>query len=188
MTKKLHNAPVFYTLAQIKFNPIVQMDTYVPKIQDELRRSGYPDFNSENQFSLAVRRLDTEQPEINTKKNDRWSFSNSDCTEGYLLLSNALVFHTTAYDSFEDFSEKLIQGLELIQKIIGLSYIESIGLRYLNAVSTDTQNKLEDYLSENEAERVLRNMIDWGRYAEIFAYDFKTGFLSLENPGIVDVG
>ena len=48
--------------------------------------------------------------------------------------------------------------------------------------------KLEDYLSEKEAERVLRTMIDWGRYAEIFAYDFKTGFLSLENPGIANGG
>ncbi len=46
-------------------------------------------------------------------------------------------------------------------------------------------SKLEDYFSEKEADRVLRTMIDWGRYAEIFAYDFKTGFLSLENPGIV---
>lgn len=45
-------------------------------------------------------------------------------------------------------------------------------------------SKLEDYLSEKEAERVLRTMIDWGRYAEIFAYDFNTGILSLENPGI----
>ncbi len=45
-------------------------------------------------------------------------------------------------------------------------------------------SKLEDYLSEKEAERVLKTMIDWGRYAEIFAYDFKTGVLSLENPGI----
>lgn len=44
-------------------------------------------------------------------------------------------------------------------------------------------NKLEDYLSEKEAERVLKTMIDWGRYAEIFAYDFNTGNLSLENPG-----
>jgi len=43
--------------------------------------------------------------------------------------------------------------------------------------------KLEDYLSEEESIRVLRTMIDWGRYAEIFAYDFKTGFLSLEDPG-----
>lgn len=42
--------------------------------------------------------------------------------------------------------------------------------------------KLEDFLSDKEAERVLKTMIDWGRYAEIFAYDFKTGFLSLENP------
>lgn len=44
-------------------------------------------------------------------------------------------------------------------------------------------SKLEDYLTEKEAERVLRTMIDWGRYAEIFAYDFNTGILSLENPG-----
>ncbi len=44
-------------------------------------------------------------------------------------------------------------------------------------------SKLEGYLSDKEAERVLRTMIDWGRYAEIFAYDFNTGILSLENPG-----
>lgn len=43
-------------------------------------------------------------------------------------------------------------------------------------------NELEDYLSEDEAERVLRVAIDWGRYAEIFAYDDNTGMLSLENP------
>lgn len=45
-------------------------------------------------------------------------------------------------------------------------------------------SKLEDYLTEKEAERVLRTMIDWGRYAELFAYDFNTGTLSLEDPGI----
>lgn len=47
-------------------------------------------------------------------------------------------------------------------------------------------SKLEDYLSEKETERVLRTMIDWGRYAELFAYDFNTGILSLENPGTAD--
>jgi NitT/TauT family transport system ATP-binding protein len=46
-------------------------------------------------------------------------------------------------------------------------------------------SKLEDYLSDKEADRVLRTMIDWGRYAEIFAYDFNTGILSLENPGMM---
>lgn len=43
-------------------------------------------------------------------------------------------------------------------------------------------SKLESYLSEKESERVLRTVIDWGRYAELFAYDYNTGMLSLENP------
>jgi len=42
--------------------------------------------------------------------------------------------------------------------------------------------ELEDYLSEEEAKRVLRVLIEWGRYAEIFAYDDNTGILSLDNP------
>ena len=41
---------------------------------------------------------------------------------------------------------------------------------------------LEDYLSESEAERVLSTVIEWGRYAELFAYDYNSGVLSLENP------
>ena len=41
---------------------------------------------------------------------------------------------------------------------------------------------LEDYLSEDEAERVLSTVIEWGRYAELFEYDYNSGVLSLENP------
>src|SRR3990167_9031963 len=40
---------------------------------------------------------------------------------------------------------------------------------------------LEDYLSEKEAENVLRTVIEWGRYAELFAYDYNSGVLSLES-------
>jgi len=42
--------------------------------------------------------------------------------------------------------------------------------------------ELEDYLSEDAAKDTLKVAIDWGRYAEIFAYDYNTGQLSLENP------
>jgi NitT/TauT family transport system ATP-binding protein len=31
--------------------------------------------------------------------------------------------------------------------------------------------ELEDHLSRAEAEKTLRSVIDWGRYAEIFGYD-----------------
>ena len=41
--------------------------------------------------------------------------------------------------------------------------------------------ELEDHLSEDEAERVLETLINWGRHAEIFAYDYDDEVLSLEN-------
>ncbi len=39
--------------------------------------------------------------------------------------------------------------------------------------------ELEDYLTDDEAERVLEQVIAWGRYAEIFDYDYTSGVLSL---------
>jgi len=42
--------------------------------------------------------------------------------------------------------------------------------------------ELEDFFSEDEAERVLQVAIEWGRYAELFAYEEGAGILSLENP------
>ena len=40
---------------------------------------------------------------------------------------------------------------------------------------------LEDHFSPEESERVLTTMIDWGRYAELFAYDYNSGILSFED-------
>jgi len=42
--------------------------------------------------------------------------------------------------------------------------------------------ELEDYLSDEEADRVLDLVINWGRYAEIFEYDDNSGVLSLPEP------
>lgn len=41
--------------------------------------------------------------------------------------------------------------------------------------------ELESYFTAEEAEKVLSTIIDWGRYAELFAYDYNTGLLSLED-------
>lgn len=42
--------------------------------------------------------------------------------------------------------------------------------------------ELEDHLSTEDAGKVLETVINWGRYAELFAYDYNSGVLSLENP------
>jgi uncharacterized protein (TIGR04255 family) len=144
---KMSLAPVFYTLAQVQFNPIAQMSDYVARLQERLRRSGFPDFLAENQFGLTIRRLDELQSDVQQQQQMRWSFTNTQRTEGYLLLSNALAFHTTAYDTFADFLQKTIFGLNLVHEIVELAYIERIGLRYLDAVVPISDDTLQQYLN-----------------------------------------
>jgi NitT/TauT family transport system ATP-binding protein len=44
------------------------------------------------------------------------------------------------------------------------------------------RDELEDYMSEAFADKTLKAIISWARYAEAFAYDEGTGVFSLENP------
>jgi NitT/TauT family transport system ATP-binding protein len=43
-------------------------------------------------------------------------------------------------------------------------------------------DELEDSMSEDDAETTLRAITSWARYAELFAYDDKTGRFTLDNP------
>lgn len=45
--------------------------------------------------------------------------------------------------------------------------------------------ELEDFMSSEDADAVLATAIDWGRYAELFAYDYNSGVLSLEAEEVV---
>jgi C-terminal AAA-associated domain len=43
-------------------------------------------------------------------------------------------------------------------------------------------SRLEDHLTDAAAEKTLDAVVDWGRYAEIFAYDNRAEMFSLEDP------
>lgn len=40
-------------------------------------------------------------------------------------------------------------------------------------------DSLEEFLKPDEAERVLKIAVEWGRYGEIYGYDYRTGVLTL---------
>ena len=44
------------------------------------------------------------------------------------------------------------------------------------------EQELEDHLSDAAAEETLNAVVDWGRYAEIFAYDDQAEMFSSEDP------
>lgn len=77
---------------------------------------------------------------------ERYLFSNPENTKNFLLDQSALAFQATEYDIFETFASHLLQGLDLLNKTVGLSFIERIGVRYLDAVIPREGETLSEYL------------------------------------------
>lgn len=150
MRRKLSQAPVYFALVQARFNPITALDSYVPKIQDELRRQGYPDFQTGMQatFNLNLAApIDGNAPQVPVMQAIRYMFSNIGKTSGVLLDQSALSFQTTDYDLFDSFAAEFLKALRIVHEIVSLSYTDQVGLRYLDAVYPRDREKLDQYLN-----------------------------------------
>jgi uncharacterized protein (TIGR04255 family) len=148
MGKRMKNAPVYFTIAQVRHNPVLRLGAYADEIQDRMRKAGYPDFKKAMSmaFSLMGQDTDGQQPGLPTlEKVERLMFFSSDNTRGFIVEQNAFSFHTTEYDTFETFSEEFVKGLSIVHECIALAHTERIGLRYLDAIIPPTG---EDGLAE----------------------------------------
>jgi len=150
MGKKLNNAPVFYTVAQVHFNPILNLEGYIPAIQAKMREEHFPDFKHEVVQRLvlpfgAVESGQAVPPAITPQS--RFLFGNIAGSDLFLVETNAMSFQTTAYDTFETFSKTLLKGLGIVHDALKLDFVERIGLRYLDAVQPSKEGELlRDFL------------------------------------------
>lgn len=144
MGDKWSKAPVFYTVAQLKFNTISRMEKFIPEIQERFRTLNFPDFQPEASVQVV---LNEAGKEPQATQSLRWSFRNIARTEGYILSSDAVAYHATSYETFDDFSHRVLQGLQVVHEPVKLAYLERIGLRYLDAVAPTEGHAVEDYLT-----------------------------------------
>jgi len=80
------------------------------------------------------------------------------------------------------FREQAVEHVQLIRRI--LDSLKKSGNGRLRWETIDRE--LQQYFSEDEAERQLDTATDWGRYAELFAYDDQEGMFYLENDPIAN--
>jgi uncharacterized protein (TIGR04255 family) len=184
MGKKMKNAPVYFTLGQVQHNPLLDLGSFLPSIQESMRKSGYPDFKRGIQvaFNLpSTAHHDANQaPQPTLQKIERFMFSNRDNNSGFIMLPNALSFQTSAYDTFDTFSTELSRGLEILGTAIGgISFVERLGLRYLDAVVPAEGETLKQYVAP-ELLGLPSRVQD-----AVFAYAFSESVLIAEGVGQV---
>jgi uncharacterized protein (TIGR04255 family) len=145
--QRMSNAPVYYALAQAQFNPVAAMAKYVDQIQDRLRREGYPLFETQQVTHLVVPGPGQAQPaEPQIAHMVSWLITKSDRTAGFILAPSAITYHTTHYDTHQEFIPELLRGLAAVHEVASLDHISRLGLRYLNAVLPRVGETVKQYL------------------------------------------
>jgi len=169
----LSKKPLILVLCQVRISPREQMAKYVPEIQEEFLRHGYPNFNAGK-----IQQVQFGPDKIETSSQDRWEFSNKEGSTNIILLKDSFVLQTTAYVKFEDFAKEL----KLASSII-LSKTEHdkfgrllrIGLRYVDLIQPRAGEDFRYYLRPG-----LHGLSD-----DIFKPE--TGRVQLECAGQTDV-
>jgi uncharacterized protein (TIGR04255 family) len=138
--------PVFYYLIQVRFNRMMQMNQYVPAFQEAMRQLGFADYNEEAQLEVVWQQAPGAQPGIQEHHKKRWLFNDMDRTSGFVLLDDALVYHTTVYHTYAQCKRALESALQQLHQIVGLNFIQRIGMRYLDCIETDTFAELGEFV------------------------------------------
>lgn len=144
MSTPLQNPPVYFTLAQVNFNPLLKLQEFLPAIQEQMRKAGFPDFG--NQTSIVLQLSGDANTLPTPIPRERFTFGSVDRRHAFVLDQQTLTLQSTRYGHFEAFSKRFIQGLAVVHEAVQLSFTERIGLRYLDRVAPLTTDRLEDYL------------------------------------------
>lgn len=147
MSEKMSNAPVYYALAQAQFNPVAAMDKYVAQVQDRLRREGYTLFDTQQVTHLQIATAPGQPPgEPDLRHLTSWLIAKADRTSGYILSPTSITFHTTHYETSDEFIPELLRGLRSVHEVVGLDHVSRLGLRYLDAVLPRAGETVDQYL------------------------------------------
>lgn len=151
MGEKLRNAPVYFTIIQVRFNTIQKMDSFAPNIQEKFRKASFSDAqtNTLNTLNLSFGMSDApaQQP-IPLKQQTQHTYSNFENTACFILDQSSLTFQTTEYDTFKTFSETFLDGLKFVDEVVeGIDFVDRIGIRYLNAFKARDNESITAYLN-----------------------------------------
>ncbi|MFA5959076.1 MAG: TIGR04255 family protein [Tatlockia sp.] len=139
--KKLSNQPLKFVIAEFKFSPVLQINKFIPNVQEAFRKK-YPllDKSTEHLAQISSNGFKIENI-------DRWSFISSDKKHAVELNQGRMIYFTSVYDRFDGFLSSCEEALKIISEIIKPSLIERIGLRYSDLVLLNSDEKMKSLIN-----------------------------------------
>lgn len=141
--KKLNNQPLTYVLAEFRFSPVMEIASYIPKIQEALRKS-YPNSLKRGEQSFQI-----QASSVTVSTIDQWAFVSANKKSAVEISQERLIYATAEYPRFEGFSNICKAALSALVDIIGPSLIYRIGLRYGDVIKAAQGETISELVSNN---------------------------------------
>jgi uncharacterized protein (TIGR04255 family) len=142
MGEKMQHAPIFFTIGQVRFNPILDMHRHIEALQTEFRKSSFSGFNVEKTSSIQVDTSCT-PPKVVTDDQQRWRFTNSKKSGEIILTQDSVLYRTTQYETSDEFMARLATAIRIVHKEVTLDSIEQIAFRTLDAIVPNEEHPLD---------------------------------------------
>ena len=143
MSLPLKSPPVYFTVAQIRFNTVLTLADFIPVMQEKMRQEGFSDFSRQQ---TVVLQISGSGSPLEPQHQDRFTFGTFDRKHLFLLDRGALTLQSTDYGAYEGFSQMFLHGLTIVDNAMRLDFTERVGLRYLDRVVPREGETVADYL------------------------------------------
>jgi uncharacterized protein (TIGR04255 family) len=148
MSEKMFEPPIFYTAAQIRFSPVMDMEKSISELQS-IWRSQFPDFSQQLLNQIQFNPTSAEESKLKQTSIARWHFKDISGMAGLMLTTDSLIFHTTQYGTSTQFIDTLITALGELHKTVSLAYVDAVGFRSLDAIVPDQNLDLSFFLKNS---------------------------------------
>lgn len=139
--------PLDQVICQIRFPPILKIDTEVPADFQERIRQEFPEFSEKIEINLDLTH-DKNSPissemipkVVKAPGTKNYEFSSEDNIWKINLTRNFVALSTSHYERWELFKGKLVPAFQALQDIYKPSHISRIGLRYIDVIQRSSLN------------------------------------------------
>lgn len=142
----MKNAPLIYTIGMIQFPRVPDFERFIDGFM-ELVRKDYPldDRWMAQTFNAQISSEGIKMEPLETKL---WQLASIDRKWGFVLNEQALFLHTSHYHDFANFLKRFEVGITALINVasINIKWMSSVGIRYVNMISTAKGTSLEEYL------------------------------------------
>jgi uncharacterized protein (TIGR04255 family) len=142
----LNNPPLICLVARIQFAQVAKIASFIPDLNEALRKGGYPHFQKQNTKKWQIQDSTDKGMNVSCSDIPRWCFGNLDKTIIIRVDQESVTLLFTDYVHFENAEPHFRDILEIIEHTIPALQPLIVQLRYISYIPVEESSDPTDWV------------------------------------------